>query len=362
MEEKLLVRILPDGGVPHPAPTGIFLVFSLLVAGCSGWDPEESPPTTSKARPLCLHQMVIRYEGTSSFRLAPEVPILTPGQPLALSAAFANQDTQAFCGIISMNPCGSEVVRLGTPPLRLTERTLDPPTPTWYETCTAEVVALQISPGETYSREFHWNGALVFWDHSAVERGGGWNEKTFWAAAGAWPLSYGFTLAASYPTERNTTLTVAPNDRNAGSGLHPSRCKGGDHQTDPYSVSNVTLQVAPGEAARDTPVDVYVNYTLNFSSTGCHLLGGLPRLSVRDAAGQPFEAGRRCPVHAQFVYVEAAESHVDGRWVTRWDGTDRDCSGGTRRVSVGTSRISLNADGSFLGWHPDAWANVTWTA
>jgi len=321
----------------------LWLVAAAIVPGCVTHDPATGPAAPSDAcdqpdvssvnESLRSHYppTLPSFNGTGTFQLRPSPPVLTPGVEQAFNASFYNPDCHNFIYTSPMDDCGNSVIRIGARPLLLYGHEPNASLALLaVHSCGATVTAkaFAIGQGETYSLETHWNGSFRFWDHSFIERGEPWGQRTYWAAAGAWPVSYGFDEVASYPVARDATLTVQENDLNRQGGLHPDGCRMLDRAQ--ASLTNVELSASPVRAPLGTNITFYANYTIQLPSPGCYLFFGGPVLHVKDIQGRwthgsgsaPSAGGiiSPCAYYPHDVLVQASTTQVTGHLVHQWDG------------------------------------------
>jgi hypothetical protein len=335
------------------------LAIALWTAGCT------APPVHAGAGCATLstdERGVREYPGTGAFVLEPPAPILEPGHVLTLRAWMENPDCQTFTYVDPAYPCHSDLLAVGEGALDFRAPSVNASRPRFLPACTGWWRPFELAPGERLEGEFRWDGSIRLWDHSAVERGEPWAERLFYAAAGAWPVRYGWSGPASYETQRWTVLNVVENDLNVGSGLHPDRCR---DATGAALVTQASVTVSPAEAPLGEPVSVYVNYTVYTEAPGCFLVGGSPYVNagqgpdllvprVGHVCGEPWP---------DLAYMETRAASTSASIRFEWDGSYA-CGGPRREVAPGLVELQFQTGGFGHGLLIDGrpyWPNATLT-
>lgn len=265
----------------------------------TSWSDTPNPPGPSTFPPSC--------GGDPAFQLEPGEPVLRPGEELTLQVRFNNTSCNAFertriCWNHPVDP-----IRIGVPPLHVV--TSHPPRFPDHEDCATMIRELRIEPGESYEDTLTWNGSFRLVDHRGVG-GAPSQERLFWAAAGEWPLAYGW---AEY--EEQATLRVQDTGKSQTLPVDGCRLLEGTDVT----MGLVEMAIEPEAAANKTVRTVSVSYTLN--GTGCWITPSAPSLVV---LGEPFHG----PCMADAPTLLDFDQPTTFTWSVPWDGGS--CMGGER--------------------------------
>lgn len=311
---------------------------------------------------------VPQYPGKSRFHLFPEEPTLTPGRDLTMEASFTNEDAYTFWH--PEDDCDDGVIRVGIQPLWFdTARPGEPPMPGVPKVCGGGYAwpSGDYPPGTSASYALTWDGSFLLWDHSSVERGEGFHQKRFWAAAGDWPISFGFKSRVSWPVEGNATLHVLENDLNRDSRLVPGTCK--STQEAGATLTALDLSVSSRRGRIGTPVTIFLNYTVTLPAAGCYIGNGSPQVWIEGEADFRHSCCGYFPDHCRqpgMFVLTSDETVVRAYQKWEWDGRVDQCGVDSNRfVSPGNTTIRFTADGSgFLyglpGHYPPEGVIVEW--
>lgn len=291
------------------------------------------------------------WKGNSSFEIAPEDPVLTPGENLTLWANFTNQDNRTFS--YRAGGCSPTVIRVGRLPLRITTLSSHPFFPdTGLRACPDVLSKRSVAPGETVSANLTWDGSFRFWNHSALEEGKGWELTTAWASPGPWNLSYGWNTQSSYEVVEETTLTVE--EGSGGPTVAPEDCDRVIPGAAGQPIAEANLTVSDTTRAVGENVTISMRYDLNVTGRGCAVLVNTPHLRLDQQGQVPMYPGSFCPMRLPMAgegvpvgdpalaWLEGGSGSVD--LTLSWNGTDP-CRGGS--VTEGNSTLRL------------AWGDVT---
>lgn len=336
------------------------LVTIIALAGCANPPPtpedEPSPSPTSPCDDVDVAALntnqtrwpptVEPYDGSGRFELEPDPPTLEPGKLLTLRTSFTNPDCHTFTYTTLLGDCGNTVLAWGRRPLLFYGNHENVSlAPLFVHSCGVSVTAKLhgIRRGETYSHEVSWNGSVRLWDHSSVESGQSWTERTYWAAAGQWPLAFGFSQDTRYPVQQQTNFTVLANSLNRDSPLHPSSCRGLGTAADGFLL-NATLEASTLTPRIGDRTIVWANYTLTLPSPGCYLFSGAPIVWGKSTDGSWWHGPvSQCGISHPFnVLIHANTSTVVGQLVFAFGESADPCG---REPKPGSAYFELDEGG-----------------
>ncbi|MHB8634255.1 MAG: hypothetical protein ACYDBQ_09890 [Thermoplasmatota archaeon] len=274
----------------------------LFVAGCLQGP---SAPTGAAAADLCSPSCpdpVLTYHNChgsngTGWSFPTCTFTVTPGTPTALAATFLNegQPVRNPESHQCSEPFAPSGVRVGHRPLELAAPGLSRVEPE------GEIDAFSggggglrcnlgpvLETGMRVNDTLLWTGALPLFDYNGLQNGTGFHLRTFWAAAGKWPVT------APYWTDLNGTersasaaVAVARNDLNWDSDVGLASCRwaeSGNESATP-AITSARLTSDREKAQPGQVIGFNLSYTVTFPFLGCWIGTGGPSLTVDNGNG-----------------------------------------------------------------------------